>query len=709
MGWRQCWQNKNRGQMTEHGRQNKILLLISAGLVAATVIAYEPVRHNEFVSYDDTLYITENPGVTGGITGQSVIRAFIRSHAGNWHPVTWLSHMLDCQFFGLNPVGHHFVNVLLHITNALLLFWILNSITASIWPSAFVAAVFALHPLQVESVAWAAERKTVLSGFFWFLTIAVYIWYVKQPGIRRYILLFGVYGLCIMTKPVVVTLPFILVLLDFWPLNRIRIKNEELKENTLNSRFSIFNSLYEKIPLLALSALLSLMTFIAQRIGGMIRTFDTLPLDIRIANAFVAYIRYIGKIICPIGLAVFYPHPRVNFSNVTVIICFLLCILITAISIYAGRRKKYLAVGWLWFVGTLVPMIGLVQVGKQAMADRYMYVSILGLLIIITFAIKDVIGGRPRLKIMATALAVIVLTVLLIITRMQVRRWQNDMTLFGYALKVTRNNEVAETDYGQALAKEGRLSEAELHFRKAVRIEPTSDLALWNLGYSLFEQGKAGEAADCFSKLLRQGNTTWKVNLGLSASLIMQNKCREAARYFTEALKVSPKRSDISKRLVTALTTMGKLNDAITCLNESLQANSGQVQIYETLGEIYTQVEDYKPAIQNLTNAANLDPNDANVLNSLSWLLATTGEVTAENANKAVEFSRRACELTGYKDVVMLDTLAAAYAAARNFEEAVKIANQAVETAETCGQQVLANEIRDRAKLYKAGLRYRQK
>ena len=366
--------------MTLEHRQNRAEILIYAGLVVAILLAYEPVRHNGFVTYDDGHYIYDNPLITAGINWQSLGQAFTTPHFFMWHPLTTMSHMLDCQLFGLNPLGHHFVSVAIHIANALLLFWIVNRLTGTIWLSAFVAGVFALHPIQVESVAWASERKTVLSGLFWLLTMATYIRYARQPRLVRYLLVLLVFGLCIMTKPVVVTLPLALLLLDYWPLDRVRWGQQH--NNTARggpNKKSAGWLIAEKIPLIAISVLLSVMTYVAQKQGGVVPTLEKMPLDYRVANMFLSYIRYIGKMLWPSGLAVCYPHPRAVLSDTPVVICAMLFIVLTVLSIYIGRRKKYVAVGWLWYVGTLVPVIGLVQSGAQAMANRYMYIPMLGL------------------------------------------------------------------------------------------------------------------------------------------------------------------------------------------------------------------------------------------------------------------------------------------------------------------------------------------
>jgi tetratricopeptide (TPR) repeat protein len=580
-------------------REKLIKTLICIGIVAATLVAYEPIRHNSFVSYDDYAYITENPNVTAGLTLESVIWAFTNAHMGNWHPLTLLSHILDYQLFGPNPVGHHFVNLLFHITNALLLFWILTNLTGVTWPSAFVAAVFALHPVHVESVAWAAERKDVLSGLFWMLTMAAYIRYARRPGTGRYVLLLLVYGLGIMTKPVVVTLPLVLLLLDYWPLGRFQ-------RNT-TPKVSLARLIKEKIPLLLLAGILSVMTLIAQRSGEAIISLEKNPLDYRIANAFLSYARYIGKMIWPSRLAVFYPHPHAGFSDAAVIVSALLLTLITAVIIYAGRRRKYLVMGWLWYIGTLVPMIGLVQVGSQAMADRYMYIPMLGLLIIIAWAVKDFVVNRPHWRIVVAVSAAVVLSSAVGLTRMQVSHWRNNITLFEHTLKITEDNIIAENNYGLALLAAGRIDEAVEHFNKVLRI------------------------------------------------------------------------------------------------------NKNNANAYANLGTAYSQLGKYEQATQNLTKAAELKSDNIHVLNNLAWLLATVGDVSAEDANRAVEFAHRACKLTGYREPSILDTLAAAYAAAGRFNEAIATAQQAIDAAKANGRDKLAGEIQKRIEIYRAGQPYRQK
>ncbi len=677
-----------------------------------TIVAYEPVRYNGFVDYDDGGYIVENPNVKGGITADSVIWAITKGHAANWHPLTWLSHMLDCELFGLNPSYHHLMSVMLHTINALLLFWILKGATGSIWASAFVAFVFAVHPVQVESVAWASERKTILSGLFQLLTIAAYIHYARQPGTKRYLLVLLLFGLCIMTKPVVVTVPLMLLLLDYWPLERIKWGRNTEEYNATKpglQKFSAGRLITEKIPLLVMSGILSMVTSVTQEAGGAIVTLEKLPTGYRIANMFISYIRYIGKLVWPSRLAILYPHTYSNLSIAITIICALLFIVITILCIYIGLRKRYVAVGWLWYVGTLVPMIGLIQAGSQAMANRYMYISMLGLLIIIAWSFKDLIAKWRFLKVAAAGLTIIILPILVFLTRMQVRHWQNTMTLFGYALEVTENNEGAEFVYGCSLHDSGKIKEAIQHISAAVRIRPTFSAARNKLGKILMEEGKTEAAIACFKEVIARDKEFKEAYFNLGAALGRQGKYDEAIKCFAKLLKLDPEFPDAHARMGATLLISGRADEAIEHFEEALKIKPDQAEVYANLAIAYMQLGKYESAIVNRDKAVELEPDDPDVLNNLAWLLATAGDISLEDANKSVEFAERACELTGNKKPDYLDTLAVSYAAAGRFEEAVKTAEKAFDIATANGQEVLASELQNRIKLYRAGQKYLQK
>jgi protein O-mannosyl-transferase len=680
----------------EH-RQKRINIIICAGLIAATLIAYEPIRHNSFITYDDDVYVTNNPQVTSGITWKSLGEAFTRPHFFMWHPLTTISHMLDCEIFALNPAGHHFTSLLLHILNALLLFWIMKNLSSSIWLSAFIAGVFALHPMQVESVAWAAERKTVISGLFWLLTMAAYIYYTKRPGFWRYLLVFAVYGLCIMTKPVVVTLPFALLLLDYWPLERIGKQKTPL--NWL---------IIEKIPLLILSVILSVTTFMAQNKGGSVIALENIPLMSRIGNMFISYISYIRKIIWPSDLAVIYPYHSTSIRDANTIVCIILFSILTFLSVYIFRRRKYVAFGWLWFVGTLVPVIGLIQSGAQAMANRYMYIPMLGLLVITGWVIKEAIVNRPRIRIAATIAGMSALLSLLILTRLQVGHWQNTLTLFDYTLKATKNNYVAENCYGCALFDAGRVNEAMLHLNKSMAINPLFCDARCNIGKAFLKEGKLNEAISCFNEVLRQNKDFTDAHYNLAIALGRQKKYDEAIEHLAKVLQLNSTYPEAYNKIGLALQSADRPDEAIKYLNEGLKISKDR-EIYASLGSAYIQAGKYDLAAENLTKAIELKPDSVDALNKLAWLFAAVDNVSIHNAQKGIEFAQRGCELTGYNDPMLLDTLAVAYASAGRFDEAKATAEKALSIAKKKGLDNMAADIQNRIKLYQAGQPYLQK
>ena len=374
----------------ERWRDRLHVLLIYVVLALATSIAFEQVRHNEFVHYDDYDYVVENQQVRAGITCQSIVWAFTAFQKDNWHPLTWISHMLDCELFELNPAGHHLSGLLFHVANTLLLFAVLKKMTGAVWASGFVAAAFALHPLHVESVAWVAERKDVLSGFFWMLTMAAYVRYAERPSVGKYLLVVLSLALGLMAKPMLVTLPFVLLLLDFWPLRRLQLRSQDTNQALPESKsaikdgyaISLRGSILEKIPLFVLVAASSVITYIAQQSERAMAPMWDLTLGSRLANSFVSYVMYIGKMVYPSRLAILYPHPRGNLPLWQAVVCSLILITISVVVIRIVRRG-YLVVGWLWYMGTLVPVIGLVQVGSQAIADRYTYLPSNGIIVMV--------------------------------------------------------------------------------------------------------------------------------------------------------------------------------------------------------------------------------------------------------------------------------------------------------------------------------------
>jgi Tfp pilus assembly protein PilF len=538
----------------EQMRNKSYIFIIYAGLALATLVAFGNVHRCEFVDLDDADYVTKNPNVNQGLTLNSVIWAFTHVHAGNWHPVTSLSHMLDCRLFGVNASAHHFMNLLIHIVNVLLLFALLKNMTGAIWPSAFVAAAFAVHPLHVESVAWVSERKDLLSGFFFMLTIMAYMRYVRKATVRRYLLVVLVFALGLMSKPMLVTLPFVLLLIDYWPLRRFRLrpKNTEndLQETKIGCpELSSSRLIFEKIPLIVLVAVLSAIVFIIQKKAGAMQMMQILPFNVRVANGFVSYVSYIAKMFYPVRLAVFYPYPKMMKVSEAV----LLLPAISILAIYWARQKAWLIVGWLWYVIMLVPVIGLVQVGNQALADRYTYLPLIGIFIIVAWGAVELVPKTTYRNVVLGTAAAIVLSILLVLTRMQVKHWQNDLALFGHAARVTKDNFVMHNKYGYALLKSGPPDPAIEEINKALQINPNLSKAYHYMGLALLKKGKINEALKAWQKAL-EINPNY-LNVHLSVGLVMANQGKRdlAIKHFQEVLRINPNHQ-------TAFRELEKLN-----------------------------------------------------------------------------------------------------------------------------------------------------
>jgi len=421
--------------------QNQKKLLITLILILCTLVIYWQVKDFNFAGYDDELYLTDNTHVQTGLTFESIKWAFTTFHAGNWHPLTWLSHMLDIELYGLNPIGHHWTSLQIHLTNTLLLFFVLQYMTGALWRSAFVAVLFALHPLHVESVAWVSERKDVLSTFFGMLTILAYIRYVKKRNLLRYSLVFILLSLGLMAKPMLVTMPFVLLLLDFWPLER-------LKYYFPDQSSKLFSLIYEKIALFIPVVISSVLTILAQKEVGALYSFEALPITTRIANAFVSYAGYIIKTIWPQNLAVFYPHPFGELSLWYVSLAALAIAGISFFSICSFKQRPYVAVGWFWYLGTLIPVIGLIQVGAQSMADRYTYIPLTGLFIIAAWGIPDLLKKWCSNKIILVILSIIIISAFSTRSYFQIRHWKNSTAVFKNAVTVTDNNWLAYNNLG---------------------------------------------------------------------------------------------------------------------------------------------------------------------------------------------------------------------------------------------------------------------
>ena len=535
-------------------------------LITAVLLVYWQVGDHEFINYDDNVYITDNAQVQKGLTSKGIIWAFTTSHTGNWHPLTWISHMLDCELYGLNPGGHHLTNVLLHMANAILLFVVLRWMTGAIWRSGLVAALFALHPLHVESVAWAAERKDVLSTFFWMLTMVAYVHYVNRPGGKRYLLVLVTFFLGLMAKPMLVTLPFVLLLLDYWPLNRFkpRAVTGSVEDQPLGFRSSgddkspILKAVMEKTPLFLMSLFSCVVTVMAQQEAGAISTLEIVPFKLRIANGLVSFVAYMGKMIWPQDLAVFYPHPVSDLQIWKPVAAGLFLLIVSTVALWVAQRCRYVIVGWLWYLGTLVPVIGLVQVGEQAMADRYTYVPLIGLFIVVVWGFADLVKGwRSRRWVVSVSAAVMVLA-LMAGSWLQVAHWKNSVKLFKHALDATSNNYVAHYTLGNALALQRNLTGAISHYNKALQINPDHAEAHRNLAVGLDRQGKHQEAIQHYAEVLRISPHDAQSHNNLGVALAEQGRLKEAVAHFTEALRIDPNFKEAQRNLDLSLGLMHK-------------------------------------------------------------------------------------------------------------------------------------------------------
>jgi Tfp pilus assembly protein PilF len=511
--------------------KKSLVLSIYFALAVSALLVFWQVRNFDFVSYDDDLYVYENPHVISGLTFDNIKWAFTTGQAANWHPVTWLSLMLDCQLFGAGAGRIHLVNLVLHIANTLLLFTVLRKMTGALWQSAFVAAAFALHPLHVESVAWVSERKDVLSAFFWILTIAAYYRYIKRPDIAGYLLTILVFALGLMAKPMVVTLPFVLLLLDYWPLERIKHFDRQV----------IYRLVLEKIPFIVLSIASSVVTFLAQQSSRVVISFDRFPLKFRIGNALVSYIKYIEKMIWPDGLAVFYPHPYGNVSVLYAAISAILLLAVTILVLRLAKNHRYFVTGWFWYLGTLIPVIGIVQAGLQARADRYTYIPYVGLFIMLAWGLPELLKKIPQRKIVLGVSMVIVLTALGICAHRQSGYWKNGITLFSHTIEaVPQNNWLAFNNLGLACSRHGRYNEAIEAYKQAIKIKPNLAESYTNLGAAYANLGHLSEAIDAFKMAAQIDPDLAEAHYNLGYAYAKLGRYTEAIDIYKQAIGIKP-------------------------------------------------------------------------------------------------------------------------------------------------------------------------
>ncbi|MGA1825344.1 MAG: tetratricopeptide repeat protein [bacterium] len=578
-------------------------ILICLFLIIAILTVYHVWNH-AFINLDDNVYVTENKNVTTGLTLNNLLWSFRTAHAANWHPLTWLSHMLDCQLYGMDAGSHHSTSVLIHIFNSLLLFLIFWKMTGDVWQCGFVATIFALHPLHVESVAWIAERKDVLSAFFWMLTLWSYVRYSEQPDSKKYIITLCLFILGLMAKPMLVTLPFVLLLLDYWPLKR----------------FHSFHSFVEKIPFFIVSGISSIITFFAQQGGGAVRSLAIYPLSVRIGNALVSYVQYLWKMIFPYHLTVLYPHPGMP-PGWKIAGAFLLLVFIFLLAIMTVKKHPYLMIGWLWYIGTLVPVIGLVQVGSQAMADRYTYLPLIGISIIIAWGVPSLIPTWRYKRVVFAAIAAVLFSAFMAVTHLQVGYWKNSITLFKHAIESTTENYQAHHNLGVAFADQKNFDEAIKHYSEALRIHPDFAIAHNNLGNALREQGRDREAIEHYYEALSIDPNHALSHYNLGRALKEQGNISEAIEHYLDALRIQPGFVLAHNNLGNALKEQGKISEAIEQYYMALRVDPCHALSHFNLANTLASQGHSKRAMTHFQEALRIKPDYSEAQRSLELIL----------------------------------------------------------------------------------------
>ena len=614
-----------------HDRRS--VLGVCVFLAAVTWFVFGQTRNFQFINFDDNEYVFKNAQVARGLTLEGVVWAFTHVYAANWHPLTWLSHMLDCQLYGLNPAGHHLTNVFLHAATAIVLFLVLRNMTSALWRSAFVATVFVIHPLRVESVAWVAERKDVLSGLFFALTIAAYVRYARRPTGTHYGMMMLLFALGLMSKPMLVTLPAVLLALDYWPLNRLA-SDDEGNKNVPGMRKLIL----EKVPLLALAAASSLATLFAQKVA--LQPLATVSLMARIGNAFMSCVVYLYQVFWPSCLDSLYPFQIDQVRPGKVLVAMALLAAISVAIVYL-RLRRYLVTGWLWYLIMLAPVIGILQVGSQAHADRYTYLPQIGLYLLLTWAAADLIERWRHSRLILSILAIGIVLALAFVARTQASYWQNSETLWRRTLACTSRNSGAEQNLGQAIHEKGNVEEAMVHFQNALRIDPSQASVHSALGVALLEMGRADQ------------------------SLISLRR----------AIEIDPNDADAHYNFGNTLLQLGRAREAVAQYSRALEINR----------------------------------DDLEAQNNLAWVLATCPAAAGRDGIRAVAIAERANSLTLGKSPVVSATLAAAYAEAGRFADAVRAAERAYHLALAEGNQSRANSIRAQIELYQAASAFRDR
>jgi Flp pilus assembly protein TadD len=646
-------------------------------LSAITFAVFGQTLNHDFVNFDDGLFVTSSPDVMSGLTVAGIKRAFTHGSFGFWDPLTTLSHMLDVEMFGLHPTGHHLTNVLLHMTSVCLLFLVLQRMTGKLWRSAFVAAVFAIHPLRVESVAWVSERKDVLSGVFFMLALGAYERYANNPPkLARYLLVLLCFALGLMSKVMLVTLPFVLLLLDFWPLNRFAQPAPAAHETAPAgwwTRLSVpARLLLEKIPLLALSLAAGSVTVLTQNRVHAVISLAVFPFGWRLANALVSPVVYIRQMFYPAGLEVFYPFPSRGVPLWTWVPASAFLASVSALAVFLRRERPYLLVGWLWYLVMLLPVIGLLQAGAQAHADRYTYLPQIGLYMALTWTAAELGADWPNRRRVFGLAAIVVIAALGAVAHVQASYWRNSESLWNHTLACEPDNVLAHYDLGMTMIDSGRNAEGMVEFQRALRIQPDYPDARNNLGYIFFQQGKVDEAMAQYNLVLKSHPDNPLAHYSLGLALAQKGRLDEAIAHLEKALAVLPDDAKIRNNLATAYLEKRRVDDAMAQYRQALTIEPDSVLIRNNFGH-------------------------------LAWILAASPDDSLRNGAKAVGAAQELVRLSGGNEPVFLMILAAAYAETGKFADAIATAERAQKLATEQSNFPLVGTLQAQLYLYQSG------
>ena len=716
-----------------------VIAIVYLGLALTTLILYSPLRQAEFVNWDDGVFVYNNPNVADGLSAENFQWSFGIHGPGQWHPVSWWVHQLNSQLFGLDPGSHHMVSVVLHVAVALLLLTVLWQISGSFWPSALVAGLHALHPLSVESVAWVAHLREPLSLLFWLLVMWAYHTYARKGGAARYVLVVLLFGLGLMAKPTLITLPFVLLLLDWWPLNRIRLGADfrPLNTNADPAYRPIGRLVLEKIPLLALSFVSVYLAYLCQKSMGSVVSLESHSLGARLANAAQSYVLYLRNMVWPLNLATLYPLPE-QFHTSYVVGAVLLLIGITVVVFHFCRQAPHLLVGWLWYLGTLVPVIGILKMGAMtAMTDHYMYVSLLGIYIAIAWQLAWWVERKPKYRNAVCGVVGLVLVACVTLTGRQVAVWRNSETLWTHTLAVARESNTAHNLLGDALLESGRPEEALTHFKEAARLAPNSFLPKNNAGNALLTLGRAAESIPLFQAAAAIAPNRAEVQYNLGRAFQLQGDLPEAIKQYEKAILIKPKFADAHTNIGVCLRERGRTQEAVEHFELAIQSDPNFLGAYIQLGittnalgrktealQYFEKVLELDPdnfpanyhsavallalgqrakSLKHFQTALKFRPNNGGIHHGISWIMATAPEIELRNGKRAVKHARAALKLNK-SNPFMVDGLAAAHAEAEEFAAAVKWQQQAVKM--VSGNTKMAFE--KRLARYQKNLPYRE-